>query len=77
MKIISIISLLWLFLGCESRLTFNSLVCPTNDENVIISDLTQCKVYDLEAVDKAMLDPNCKQCLEEKGYRVIETNSTK
>lgn len=72
-KILPATLLLLLLAGCETRFTFNGLICPTDDQRMIKSDLAQCQVYDLKAIDKAMQDPKCKTCLEAKGYKVDES----
>jgi len=78
MKKIALTLLPLLFVAGCSNMTINGLVCPTNDQAQIVGDLQQCHVYDLDAVDKALQDPDCKACLEAKGYKVAtDLNETK
>ncbi len=61
-----------LFLGCSDvSFTYNGLQCPTNDPGVIEHDMTECRVWDTEDIEKSFArDPECKKCLEEKGYKI-------
>ncbi len=72
-------TLLWLlplglFLGCSSHITIGALDCPIDDMTKVESDLQECHIYNLDEVDKALGNKECKACLEAKGYKVI-TNS--
>ena len=51
--------------------TYNGLQCPTDDMATINEDLAACRVYNIKDVEKALSkDPDCKACLEEKGYTI-------
>lgn len=60
-----------LFISCGMSFTYNGLLCPTNDMATINEDLAACRVYNIKDVEKALSkDPECKACLEEKGYSI-------
>lgn len=64
-----------LFISCGMSFTYNGLQCPTNDMATINQDLAACRVYNIKDVDKALAkDPECKTCLEEKGYKIQPFN---
>lgn len=61
-----------LFLACSDvSFNYNGLQCPTNDPSVIENDMTECRVWDMKDIEKSFAkDPECKKCLEEKGYKI-------
>lgn len=73
MKKVLLLLPLLLLLGCESHLTFGKLLCPVEDMTKVESDLQECHVYDLDAVDKALGNHECRKCMEAKGYQVLTT----
>lgn len=80
MKPLLLMATIFLLLtGCSTRYTFNGLACPTDDQNQIVGDLRSCEVYDLDKIDEALKDPNCQECLEQKGYTIIseDVNASK
>lgn len=63
--------------GCSTKhVTINRLICPEGfSEHQIHKDLTQCRYYDeKEAAEasKSKIAPACRECLEERGYRLEE-----
>lgn len=71
-----IFSLLILLLsGCSHhRLTINGMICPEgHDEARAKADFTACRYYDLKDANKASsatMSVECKECLEQKGYKI-------
>ncbi|MDP2079049.1 MAG: hypothetical protein Q8N01_02975 [Sulfuricurvum sp.] len=62
--------------GCaEKQLTFNKMICPAgHDDAHIKADFSACRYYDLKEADKASVPTitiECKECLEKKGYKII------
>ena len=50
---------------------YNGLQCPTDDMTTINEDLAECRLYDIKDVEHSFSkDPECKACLEEKGYTI-------
>ncbi len=78
MKRLTALLTLLLLAGCSgSNFTFNGLICPTDDMDEIKHDLASCRVYDLQAIDKALAnDKECQECLEGKGYRIEGLDET-
>ena len=74
-KVLPLLSLL--IIGCGSvSFTYNGLRCPTNDINVIENDMTECRVWNTKDIEKSFAkDPECKTCLEQKGYKIEAINS--
>ena len=64
-----------LFISCGMSFTYNGLQCPSDNMTLIKEDLADCRVYNINEVDKALAkDPECKTCLEEKGYKIQPFN---
>jgi hypothetical protein len=61
--------------GCaEKQMSFNGMICPAGKtEDLIKADFQECRYYDLKAAaeaSKAPISVECKQCLENKGYKI-------
>lgn len=68
----------FLFLSaCSTKsVTINGLICPEGySTHQVQKDLTQCRYYDEKKAaeaSKSPIKPDCRECLEEKGYRLEE-----
>jgi len=74
MKYLLLISVL-IIVGCSSKnIEINGLVCPdTHTEQMVQTDLNLCRYYDEKAIaesSKSPLSPDCRECLEKKGYKI-------
>jgi uncharacterized protein (UPF0297 family) len=51
------------------------MICPVgHDDARIKADFSACRYYDLKEADKAStptITVECKECLEKKGYKII------
>jgi hypothetical protein len=61
--------------GCaQKQMSFNGMICPAGKtEDLIKADFQECRYYDLKAAaeaSKAPISVECKQCLENKGYKI-------
>lgn len=68
---------LLLLAACSSKdIDINGLICPENlSINQVQKDLSQCQYYDEKKAAEASESPikvECRECLEEKGYRLEE-----
>ena len=77
MKYIILMLTLLVFTACNSkRVTINGLICPEGfSQHQVEKDLMQCKYYDQKAAAKASIspiEPECRECLEAKGYEIEE-----
>ncbi len=75
MKIVLWILTVMLAVGCSSnRVTINGLICPEGfSTHQVQKDLTECQYYDEKKAAEASqspIKPECRQCLEEKGYEI-------
>ena len=62
--------------GCSQHFVVNGLMCPVDDEQIIQADLQECKIYDMDKIDIALQNGECKRCLEAKGY-TVDSNTSK
>ena len=80
-KLLLLTSLLLLTACSDVSFQYNGLQCPTDDMNIITADLQECRVYNIEEVDKALKkDQKCQKCLEDKGYiikAITDNNASK
>ena len=68
-------TMLLLLAACSStKLDINGLICPEDlSMNQVQKDLSQCRYYDEKRAAEASQSPikvECRECLEEKGYRL-------
>ena len=78
MKLLLLVSIgfiIFFSAGCASKeFTLNKIICPSNiNQEQMQADLTQCRYYDLDAINKSSKAPitiECQKCLENKGYKI-------
>jgi uncharacterized membrane protein len=72
---LTLTALTLLISGCaEKQMSFNGMICPAGKtEDLIKADFQECRYYDLKAATEASKAPitvECRQCLENKGYKI-------
>ncbi len=77
MKYFIFLLTLFVLTACNAkRVTINGLICPEGySTHQVQKDLTQCKYYDEKAAaeaSKSPIKPDCRECLEAKGYEIEE-----
>lgn len=64
--------------GCATKeVRLGGMICPEGiSESQMHADLKACRYYDYEAATRASqpkkVPSECIECLEQKGYRIIE-----
>jgi hypothetical protein len=61
--------------GCaDKQLHVGGMICPEgHTEEMVHEDFRECRAYDEKAAERASrpkLTEECKECLEERGYKV-------
>lgn len=78
MRMIWIAALAAILGGCASKdIRITGMVCPVGvSEAQMRADLNECRLYDYDAATRAsqpkVVPSECVECLEQKGYRIIE-----